>query len=629
MSKSWSLKSVKTACLILIVLLSIIRLKKEDRPYPTGDAIEYTLMTEAFYNHFSPEVKATDYESFKQAYSKTSKWEENEKAANYDAVGKFLQQQNLKNLDYNYAFFVDKQGRKYSAHFWFYSLLNLPARWICAIRPFNPIFIFHLTNFLLIILSCFVFLKTSKFNEYYTAVFCLLFFYSTNYWYFCWPHPEVFTVCFASVGLWLFFHEKWYLGILLISLAALQNQPLAILPVVLSLIVLFKKGFNFKKLIKLFLSSALILAPPVFYFSHYGTTNLIGFQGALSTDYITTTRVFGFFFDINQGMILALPLILLVYLYLYFRKLYRIKATTTKWDLWLLPAIVIIVCGASTINNWNHGQATVNRYVTYVGALVLMHFFFLVQEVANNKWMQFILICSVLTQMLTIYYHQKLNRYDWSTNEPKPISNWVLAHFPTLYNPDPIIFNSRYAKGLEMDPTESPTYFMKENGQITKFLIHKRYINNLQQYGISMHQIDSIAPTLKFINDWAYLNVTDELMSSLSSVELKKMDDERRINKQIETIKASAAWYEAIKKKAIEKGMSEEDMLKEDAAYVLHISLPATPQTLKDKIKEKIIEIKANPSWLKSIEEKAVKLGISTDSALYDDAKWTIEQESK
>ena len=151
----------------------------------------------------------------------------------------------------------------------------------------------------------------------------------------------------------------------------------------------------------------------------------------------------------------------------------------------------------------------------------------------------------------------------------------------------------------------------------------------MQQYGISKHQIDSITPTLKFINDWAYLNVTDELMSSLSSVKLKKMDDERRINKQIETIKASPVWYEAIKKKAIGKGMTEEDMLKEDAAFVLHIFLPAIPKTLKEKISEKIIEIKANPSWLKSIEEKAIKLGVSTDSALYDDAKWTIEQESK
>ena len=39
--------------------------------------------------------------------------------------------------------------------------------------------------------------------------------------------------------------------------------------------------------------------------------------------------------------------------------------------------------------------------------------------------------------------------------------------------------------------------------------------------------------------------------------------------------------------------------------------------------------IKQNPGWLKSIEEKAIKRGISTDSALHDDARWTVEQEKK
>ena len=160
-NKTWALFSIKTTVLCLLILLSILRLKKEEKPYPTGDAIEYTLMTEAFFNHFSPEVKVSDYESFKQTFIRTNKWEENEKATYFDAVGAFLQKKDLKNLDYNYAFFVDKQGRKYSAHFWFYSLLNLPARYLCAIIPFNPILVFHITNLLLIVVSCFVFL----FNE--------------------------------------------------------------------------------------------------------------------------------------------------------------------------------------------------------------------------------------------------------------------------------------------------------------------------------------------------------------------------------------------------------------------------------------------------------------------------------
>lgn len=625
--KYWPLDLIKTVFLILIIVLAIIRMKSEIKPYPTGDAIEYTLMTEAFYNHFDPEVKPSDWESFKKTFIRTNKWVENEKAANYDAVGAFLQKQDLKNLDFNYAFFVDKAGRKYSAHFWFYSLLNLPARYLCSIVPFNPILIFHITNFLLIIVSCFVFLKTSKFDFIETGTFCVLFFYSTNYWYFCWPHPEVFTVCFTSMGLWLFFHEKRYTGILLTALAAMQNQPLSILPVLLSLIVLFEKGINISNLIKLFLCSFFILIPPLFYYYHFGTANLIGYQGALSTDHITPTRVFGFFFDINQGMILAFPLILLMFLFLYFRKLFKIKEAKTRWDLWLLPAVIIIVCGASTIDNWNHGQAVVNRYVTYVGAIILVHFFFLLMELKNEKLKKTLLLLALITQVATVLYHQKMERFDWSTNVPKPLSNWVLSKFPAWYNPDPIIFNSRYAEGIEMDPSESPTYFMKESGEITKFMVHKDYIGNLKKFGFSSAQIDSIIPFLSYTINWAYINVSDKFQPGLSHVELKKIDDEKQMARQIKRIKASPEWYEAIKKKALEKGLDEEDVLREDAAFVLHIVLPERPKTKTEKINEAIEKIKMDQEWLNLIEEKAKVQQISLDSALFIDAHWTVEQD--
>jgi len=370
-------------------------------------------------------------------------------------------------------------------------------------------------------------------------------------------------------------HEKWYAGILLVSIAALQNQPLAILTIVLSFIVLLKHGFHVRNIVLLFLSSCLILAPSLFYFYHYGTANLIGYQGALHGYYVTPTRVFGFFFDINQGMILALPLILLLYLFFYFRKLYRIKTAATKWDLWLLPLAIGVACAASTINNWNHGQAVVNRYVTYVTAIILLHFFYLLMELKVEKVKQIILAACLLTQVATVLYFQKITRFDWSTYQPKPLSNWVLTHCPSLYNPDPVIFYTRY-RGEEIDPAQSPAYFMKRNGDITKFLVQRSYVHNLQQYGLSLQQTDSIGKTLSYSNGWAYITVSNKLKALLlPAAELRQMDDERRIAAQIKKIKETPVWYESIKKKAMEKGISEDDALREDAAYTLHVVLPA------------------------------------------------------
>lgn len=610
-----------TGIALLMLVLCVLRIYTEKKPYPDGDAIEYTLMTEAFCNHFTPDVRPADCASFKALYTKKAKWEKNDKAADYDSVAAFIGQKDLKFLDYKNAFFVDREGRKYSLHFWFYSLLNLPVRWICAVRPFNPFVIFHITNFILVFCSCLVFLRTSRFRPLETGAFCLLFFYSTVYWYFCWPHPEVFTVCFVTMGLWMAVHEKWYTGILLVSIAALQNQPLAFLVAALCLIALFRKGITLFHILKTGASACLIFAPALFYYAHFGHMNMVAYLGALSTDYITPTREIGFFFDINQGMILALPLILLLYLFLYVRKLTRIKTAEIKWDMWLLPALIAVAISASTINNWNHGQATVNRYVTYVGAIVMIHFFILVLELKNVLLRQRILAAAIITQVATVLYHQKLNRFDWATSQPKPLSNWVLTHFPGLYNPDPVIFNSRYADGWGTDPETSPTYFMKKNGEITKFLVHRDYVGNLQQYGFTAAQVDSITPCLDFINDWAYITVSDDFKPDLSPEDLKSIDNEKRIGRQIKTIMASPEWYESVKKKATEQGISEADALRDNASYVLHIPVPARPKTEKQKIMEWIEKIRQDPVMIRETRQKAEQMKIPMDSALYLDAK--------
>ncbi len=45
-------------------------------PYPTGDGAEYVLMTEAFYNHFSPEIRLGDLESFKKTMTEFRPWDQ-------------------------------------------------------------------------------------------------------------------------------------------------------------------------------------------------------------------------------------------------------------------------------------------------------------------------------------------------------------------------------------------------------------------------------------------------------------------------------------------------------------------------------------------------------------------------
>ncbi|MBA3704924.1 MAG: hypothetical protein H0W84_03195, partial [Bacteroidetes bacterium] len=433
---------LKTIILVFISLSALIRVSTKLKPDAPGDALEYVMMTEALRNHLSVDIDTADFASFKKSYIKKNSWESNDRYYGFDRVCEFAKGPRVF-LDDKDGFFVAKNGKIYTYHFFFYSLLNVPARIIADIFSLNPLGIFQFVNALLIIISCFIFYRTSKFNQFITGSFCLLFYYSTNYWYIGWPHPEIFTICFTTLGLWFFFNDKYYAGIGLITLAALQNQPLVILLAALCLITLYKKGINLKNIIKIAAIVVWILIPSLFFYYHFSITNLVQYKGFLDTSGINSRRFLGFFFDLNQGMILAFPLILLIYLLLVVLKTIKLKSTENKWDLFLVPVIIIMTCIACTMTNWNHGQAVVNRYVTYISAVMLIHFFFLLVQTSGKAIINSFLVLALISQLFTIYYFQTFNSSDRS-DVAKPIANWVLDNYPEFYNPDPSIFISRY-----------------------------------------------------------------------------------------------------------------------------------------------------------------------------------------
>ncbi len=630
MSMRLKINMYKTVVLLLITILAIIRLSKEKPLYPNGDAVEYTITTEALYNHFSPDVNKEDFESFKKAYCKVNKWETNQKSKYYDEVQEYVAQKNHKKLDFDYRFFTSKDGKQFSVHFFFYSLLNIPSKILCNIIGFNPLFIGILTNLILLLITCFLLFKFSVFDEFKTAAFIFLFFYSTNYWYLSWQHPEIATVCFATLGLWLFLSKKYYWGLFLISLASLQNQPIAIVIAGLSLYVIYINGINLKNLIKIGLSILIVFIPSVFYFYHFGETNLIKYQGALSFDYVTVNRIVGFFFDVNQGAILAIPFVLFAYIFLIVRKIVFIKKGVPFLDLIIVFSMIGAICISATIYDWNHGQSVVLRYVTYISGFILVHFFYLVMDLQKEAIQKIIIYFSIITQIATVYYHATLTKYDWDTNQPKPLSNWFFENYPRLYNPDNVIFISRYFPELMSSPNASPFYYMKEDDNITKLLVHRDYLKNLEHVGLTKEAIDSISYCLKYNNNWAYIDVDYNFIGILSPIKLKQFIAKNKIYSKSKEIKSTPEWYAIIKQQALNENISEETALKKNAAYVLKLDLNFVYDSTLTKEKilfNKMLEIKSVPAWVKEIEEKAKTKNIPLDSAIYIDALWIIENQ--
>ena len=343
---------------------------------------------------------------------------------------------------------------------------------------------------------------------------------------------------------------------------------------------------------------------------------------------VTFNRVFGFFFDMNQGVILALPFILLLYIILILRKGIRIKKEENKWELLIPLALIGAVCSAAMIDNWNHGQAVVNRYVTYIGAVILVHCFLLLIRINNKKVKWCLLTFSLASQIATVFYHQKLVRWDWSGNDSKPLSDWVFENYPEYYNPDPAIFNARYGFRPMFNIKVAPSYYMKVNGEITKILIHEDYLYTLFYLGFTREQVSEILSTKKFVNGWTYLDINKKFKSAFSNSKLLSIDNNRRMKDEVKRVKETPDWYELIKQKALATGSDPEEEVRRAAAYVLHIHLE-TVETRAEKIKRKIREIKADKGWYDFIKEKAKKANVPADSIIIVDATFVADQEIK
>lgn len=556
-------------CLILLVLsyFSIVAAFRQE-PYATGDAPEYLLMTEALVNHFSPDIRISDVESFLNSIP-----EDPEKFGNYKLDVIMLIEQHISQepvfMEASFGFFTAKNDKHYSYHFYFFSLVNVPARIFTKIFNIDPIKGFMFNNALFVIFTCGIILFFTPFNLLITALIAAVYFYTSNFWYLSWIGSEVFSACFIAIGVWLYFQKKYYAGIFFTCIASLQNQPIALFALFMCLHAAIEYRFRIRELLKITLSAMIVFWPAIFYYLKFGTTNIIKDKGFLSTDYITFTRVFGFYFDLNQGLILAAPLLLFVYIFLYNKHLLEVflKRKKISFELLLPLVLILVTMVVSTMINWNHGMAVVNRYVTFILPVILIHAVFLLSEY-RLRYQVPVLFLVLATQVLTILYHdqEKFNKWDWKMVLHKPISKYVIEHYPSLYNPDPMIFITRTNGNYNYSPDISPVIYQKRNGEIPKILVHKEKLTRLEDQGINLKN----EKKLNFINGWAYANEGDFILN----IPIEKVRENIHIMKRdnlINKMRSSPDWLKTIENKADARGISLEEMLVLDAEYLMSL----------------------------------------------------------
>jgi len=554
--------------LFLIVLLSTLFQATTIEPYATGDGIEYTLTTEAFYRHGSAAIRERDAKDFKMEHIRHKPWIDNYKAVTFDAIHAYLK--DPKAREYG-GFYRTTNGQNFGYHFSFYSLINTPARALTAILDIHPQYAFQITNAFLLVLTSFLLLFYFKLETWQSIGWVLLVNFSAVYYYIGWSHPEIMTAVLLLLSLLFQREKKFVWAIFLMALASLQNQPVLILLIWLVFSAGYYEKWKLKNWIQMAFPALLFFLPSVFYYYYFGTTNLIKDAGYLDISNVTYTRFLGFFIDLNQGMILSLNLLLIVYILLLVVRFWKafthqLKLSHEDFIPVLILFLTFVVC---MMSNWNHGMAIVNRYAVWIGILVIYHSIQLLSAYGLRLKSSLILVVFAM-QCLFIKIHQPYNKFDWCSEDHLPFAKWVLMKYPQFYNPDPQIFIARTSKTFDFSVNNSPVFFTnKANGttKVLKVAVHEDGLSALTTYGLTLKQINTLKTTSCPIAHWYYIND----LPTLKKINIDHLNLVRG-KKEIERIKQSIynnpQWINEITKKANLNKTTLEEQVEADALYL-------------------------------------------------------------
>jgi len=548
----------------LFFMLGLMAYYHKHEPYPTGDGIEYILTTEAFKNHGSSDIRITDYESFKRDFLKHQTWQANYKAAAFDAVEGFLRNKNSKSFG---GFYRNNKGDVYGYHFVFYALVNVPARELCALFGTHPIQAFTYTNIVLWSLFFWLVLYLDKISWWTKVTVFIALFLSGGIYYTTWSHPEVLTLVLLAISFLFLLRNNFSLSILLCALAALQNQPLVLL---LPWIVFYAwtcKRSLFKEVLINLVLCTIVFLPAIYFYGLFGTTSLIKDAGFLSFSNISGNRLWGFFSDLNQGMIIGLGFTLLIYPPLLIYRFYKAikEKELSPWD--LLPlfvlSMVLVVCSMS---NWNHGMAIVNRYSVWIAVPIIFHIAQLLQTIKSP--LRFALLTlSFSGQIFLLRLHASYNLFDWSNLQHMPIAKWVLSNHPNWYNPDPQIFIARTNRVFDFSEKSSPVFFFDNQGKLKKIAVHENNIDTLKCFGYRNPEKQTFIMRRSGHEKWYYVNDFQE-KTAFSTQRILGIIKDSEIKRTITEMQANPQWIAELTIKAKNNHISLEQQMRKDAEFL-------------------------------------------------------------
>ena len=402
-------------------------------PYYGGDVVEYALDTIALADHGTPDIRLPDIERARQLLPPLGE--------PLDLLERGMRAGDEK----LYAAFVrGRDGAVYSVHFFGYSLLAVvPFKVFEAlgIAPFKAFQVVNLAALFVLGLALRRFFGCAPKAFAGLALFMLC--GGTLYW--SWTSPECVTAAALLAGLLFFCSGAPVAGAVLAGLAGQQNPTILFFfgfaPLLLlcldyrrepGLAANLRAVLTRRHMMGLAAGMAVFALPPLFNLYQYGVPNIIA---KLFSDpsLVGLNRLASFYFDLNQGMIIAIPGLLATLLLWGWRgdgaRQARVLAVCCLFTLAVaVPALAVL--------NWNSGATGVMRYAFWAAMPLL--FALLVRLRDLPRWPGAVVAGLALVQVAAMTHALSYHYVTFS-----PVARQLLAHAPQLVHPEPEIFAER------------------------------------------------------------------------------------------------------------------------------------------------------------------------------------------
>jgi hypothetical protein len=446
LSKVWVVAVAGT--IVLIALLGI---------RPRGDWAEYVLMARALVSHGSPAVRESDFRWLHETVP--------------------LPAQGLTLAGNGFARALD--GQHYAIHFWLYSLIAAPLVGIASVLRASPFYAFAVLNGLCLFAATAYASRGQQ--DGIRRLLCLAaILVCGGTFYLSWIGPEIMTASAVLVACLAAMRGDMTTGPIAAGLAASQN-PSAI--VLLPYLWLWwwlnrRDGASVAPTRPMVLVAGtivgLVLAglPYAFFRLRFGVFSLVAEQAA-DPARIGWSRLASLLFDLNQGMIIGLPGLILGFLVAAFLS----KRAVTSGDARrrILTIIVSLGCFVGLVlpvlsqTNWNADTVVIMRYAYWTPMPLLAAVLVLDRGLAaRGRAAMWVALLAPQFGTLSIHglWGERLHYLDHS-----PIARMIFRHSPALYNPAAEIFWERTAKVEDEITTDSIVHWPAP-GLATKVMAH-------------------------------------------------------------------------------------------------------------------------------------------------------------